>query len=222
MHGVSKGSDTNLQLNNRFLSKFKGYSTWGTNCISIFYYLNVFLLDCKSFKPWSILSYYSTYLWLLPHSRCWKLYGLDGANMFFVLWASLFSLSAVTTAISLGERGHKFHFALWPSGIIRFPESLGYTSFSGNTSPYGSVNCLKWSVSLSAVSNSFSSVQSLSCVQLWEPRNCSTPGFPVHHPLLDLVQTHVHWISNALQPSHPLSSPPPAFDLCDSIDCSLN
>ena len=143
VHGVSKGSDTNLQLNNRFLSKFKGYSTWGTNCISIFYYLNVFLLDCKSFRQWSILSYYSTYLWLLPHSRCWKLFVLDGANMFFVLWASLFSLSAVTTAISLGERGHKFHFALWPSGIIRFPESLGYASFSGNTSPYGSVNCLK-------------------------------------------------------------------------------
>ena len=44
--------------------------------------------------------------------------------------------------------------------------------------------------------------------------DCSTPGFPVHHQLLELAQTHVHWVSDALQPSHPLSSPsPPAFSL---------
>ena len=43
---------------------------------------------------------------------------------------------------------------------------------------------------------------------------CSTPGFPVHHQLLDLAQTHVHRVSDAIQPSHPLSSPsPPAFNL---------
>ena len=46
---------------------------------------------------------------------------------------------------------------------------------------------------------------------LWD---CSTPGFPVHHQLLELAQTHVHWVSDATQPSHPLSSPsPPAFNL---------
>ena len=37
--------------------------------------------------------------------------------------------------------------------------------------------------------------------------DCSTPGFPVHHPLPEFTQTHVHWVSNAIQPSHPLSSP---------------
>ena len=43
---------------------------------------------------------------------------------------------------------------------------------------------------------------------------CSTPGFPVLHQLLELAQTHVHWVSDAIQPSHPLSSPsPPAFNL---------
>ena len=36
--------------------------------------------------------------------------------------------------------------------------------------------------------------------------DCSTPGFPVHHHLLELAQTHIHWISDAIQPSHPLSS----------------
>ena len=39
---------------------------------------------------------------------------------------------------------------------------------------------------------------------------CSTPGFPVHHQLLELTQTHVHWVGDAIQPSHPLSSPPPS------------
>ena len=44
--------------------------------------------------------------------------------------------------------------------------------------------------------------------------NHSTPGLPVHHQLLRSTQTHVHWVGNAIQPSHPLSSPsPPAFNL---------
>ena len=55
----------------------------------------------------------------------------------------------------------------------------------------------------------FSSVQSLSCVQLCDPMNCSTPGLPVHHQLPEFTQTHVHWVSDAIQPSHPRSSPSP-------------
>ena len=47
-----------------------------------------------------------------------------------------------------------------------------------------------------------------------DPMNCSMPGFPVHHQLLKLAQTHVHRVSDAIQPTHPLSSPsPPAFNL---------
>ena len=43
--------------------------------------------------------------------------------------------------------------------------------------------------------------------------DCSTPGLPVHHHVPELVQTHVHQVSDAIQPSHPLSSPsPPAFN----------
>ena len=60
----------------------------------------------------------------------------------------------------------------------------------------------------------FSSVQSLSCVRLCDPMDCSMPGIPVHHQLLELAQTHVHWIGDAIQPFHPLSSPsPPALSL---------
>ena len=42
-----------------------------------------------------------------------------------------------------------------------------------------------------------------SCLTLCDPMDCSTPGLPVHHQLLELVQTHVHWVSDAIQPSHP-------------------
>ena len=49
---------------------------------------------------------------------------------------------------------------------------------------------------------------------LCDPMDCSTPGFPVLHYLLELGQTHVHWLSDAIQPSYPLSPPsPPALDL---------
>ena len=53
-----------------------------------------------------------------------------------------------------------------------------------------------------------------SCPTFWDPMDCSMPGFPVLHQLLDLSQTHVHRIGDAIQPSHPLSPPsPPAFSL---------
>ena len=59
----------------------------------------------------------------------------------------------------------------------------------------------------------FSSVAQ-SCPTLWDPMDCSTPGFPGHHQLPKLAQTHVHRVSDAIQSSHPLSSPsPPAFNL---------
>ena len=60
----------------------------------------------------------------------------------------------------------------------------------------------------------FSSVQSLSCVWPCNPIDCSTPGLRVHHHLPEFTQTHVHWVKDATQPSHPLSSPsPPTFNL---------
>ena len=54
----------------------------------------------------------------------------------------------------------------------------------------------------------FSSVAQ-SCPTLCDPMNRSTPGLPVHHQLPEFTQTHVHWVSDAIQPSHPLSSPSP-------------
>ena len=65
------------------------------------------------------------------------------------------------------------------------------------------------------VMTNFSSVQfssvAQSCLTLCDPMNPSTPGLPVHHQLPEFTQTHVHWVGDAIQPSHPLSSPfPPA------------
>ena len=62
-----------------------------------------------------------------------------------------------------------------------------------------------------------SSVQFISvaqlCPTLCDPMNCSTPGLPVHHQLPEFTQTHVHQVGDAIQPSHPLSSPsPPALN----------
>ena len=56
----------------------------------------------------------------------------------------------------------------------------------------------------------FSSVQSLSHIRLMD---CNTSGFPVHHQLPELAQTHVHQVGDAIQPTHPLLSPSPAFNL---------
>ena len=64
----------------------------------------------------------------------------------------------------------------------------------------------------------FSSAQSLSCVRLLAPpQTAATPGLPVHHQLLELAQTHVHWVGDAIQPSNLLSYPSlPAFNLCQN------
>ena len=56
----------------------------------------------------------------------------------------------------------------------------------------------------------FSSVQLSSNVPLCDPMDCRTPGLPVHHKLPEFTQTYVHWVGDAIQPSHPLSSPSPS------------
>ena len=74
-------------------------------------------------------------------------------------------------------------------------------------------------VPLCLLSLSLSSVTQ-SCPTLCDPMDCSTPGFPVHHKLLELTQAHVDQVGDAIQPRHPhlLSSPSPAFNLSQSQD----
>ena len=71
---------------------------------------------------------------------------------------------------------------------------------------------------LHLVLHQFSSV-SQSCPTLCDPTDCSIPGFPAHQQLLELAHTHAHPVSDAIQPSHPLSSPsPPTFNLSQHQD----
>ena len=71
-----------------------------------------------------------------------------------------------------------------------------------------------YNLSVIEIRQVFSSVQLLSRVRLCDPMDCSTPGLPVHHQLLELTQTHVHWVGDAIQSSHPscpLLLPPSIF-----------
>ena len=67
---------------------------------------------------------------------------------------------------------------------------------------------LFWNHKIGFGSVQFSSVTQ-SCPTLCDPMNNSIPGLPVHHQLPEFTQTHVHWVGDAIQPSHPLSSPSP-------------
>ena len=82
---------------------------------------------------------------------------------------------------------------------IRWPK---YWSFSFSISPSNEYS------ELIAFQFSFSSVTQL-CLTLCDPMDHSTPGLPVHHQLPESTQTHVHGVSDAIQPSYPLSSPSP-------------
>ena len=62
-----------------------------------------------------------------------------------------------------------------------------------------------------------------SCLTLCDPMNRSTPGLPVHYHFPEFTQTHVHRVSDAIQPSHPLTSPsPPAFSLFQHQSLLMN
>ena len=80
-----------------------------------------------------------------------------------------------------------------------------------------SLCCPLESVTALLIGYQFSSVQSLIHVRLCNPMNRSTPGLPVHHQLPEFTQTHVHRVGDAIQPSHPLSSPSPPAPVPPSI-----
>ena len=117
------------------------------------------------------------------------------------------AVSKVTKSETISEFGNK----IYTSNFTKKQRVIG------NTSQLNS-NILCVVNSLFTESSRFSSVQSSPvskrCLTLCDPMYCSTPGFPVHHQLQELTQTHVHRVGDAIQPSHPLLSlSPPAFNL---------
>ena len=74
-------------------------------------------------------------------------------------------------------------------------------------------NCLNWISDFKCHHYCCCSVAQLR-LTLWDPMDCNMPGFPILHYLLESAQTHVHWVNDAIQPSHPLSPLSlPAFNL---------
>ena len=97
------------------------------------------------------------------------------------------------------------------SSIFNFRRTRHSVFCSGRPNLHSDKECSReeWDgVGLAREVHEFTSVAQ-SCPSLCDPVDRSTPGFPVHHRLLELIQTHVHWVSDAIQPSHPLSSPSP-------------
>ena len=100
----------------------------------------------------------------------------------------------------------------WWCTAILFPETfadlghLWWSELRGAVGEQGKKWCLQGlCYGLAPSSVQFSSVAQ-SCLTLRDPVNRSTPGLPVHHQLPEFTQTHVHWVGDAIQPSHPLSS----------------
>ena len=88
-----------------------------------------------------------------------------------------------------------------PTELWGKPHILGVCVLNYLTDHNSDNNCVRFiSVLLSMAQLSLT---------LGDPMYCSTPGLPVHHQLPEFTQTHVHWVGDAIQPSHPLSSPSP-------------
>ena len=103
--------------------------------------------------------------------------------------------------------------SLMMSGLIIYflcPWWLAYYQICSRNSLY----LLNMKIHLYYFLPQFSSVQfssvAQSCPTLCDPMNRSTPGLPVHHQVLEFTQTHVHWVGDAIQPSHPLLFPSPS------------
>ena len=128
---------------------------------------------------------------------------------FFVWWALLtptFLETSKCTSI-INYRHHAIHYYFITGSVYFFTTCTDFTRiFNGG-------NSILWSVIYQLIqclySFQFTSVQSLSHVQLCDPMNRTTPGLPVHHQLPEFTQTHVHRVGDAIQPSIPLSSPSP-------------
>ena len=97
-------------------------------------------------------------------------------------------------------------------------QSLGKSSPMDRFNRRNNTRTLEWvAISYSNAWKWKVKVKPLNHVRLCHPMDCSMPGFPVHHQLQELTQTHVHWVGDAIQPSHPLSSLSPLPSISPSI-----
>ena len=126
----------------------------------------------------------------------------------YKLWTTLVFLASREEEFHLGPLTRLDHSELLCNKVLikykRDRESFWHNQQGAKRVP----PLLVFSKRLYTYSVQFSSVAQ-SCPTLLDPMNCSTPGLPVHQQLLEFSQTHLHRVSDAIQPSHPLSSPSP-------------
>ena len=133
-------------------------------------------------------------VWVVDKERC----GKAGVSC-LQLWP-LVHCALITIRLTLQIRST--HYELTPG---HFWSKLNKDK--NPPSPWGNGAGMKTKEYYRSPNSSFNSVQPLSRVWLCNPMDCSTPGLPVHHQLPEFTQTHVHWVGDAIQPSHPLLSP---------------
>ena len=113
------------------------------------------------------------------------------------------------------NRGFSFTSFLWPQShsmqdLSSLTRDLTHAPYIGSTESWTTREVPSFTFDLS---HHHSVAQS--CSTLCNPMDSSIPGFPVLHHFKELAQMHIHWVGDAIQPSHPLLSPsPPAFNLC--------
>ena len=126
------------------------------------------------------------------------------------------SLNRSNSALKGGQTCHRWAVIFWKESSY-WEESISInTGVKIFTKPYDKQTCCHPDFAVLFIEHRQGQSVSLvaqSCPTLCDPMNLSTPGLPDHHQLLEFTQTHV-WVSDAIQPSHPLSSPsPPALNL---------
>ena len=120
---------------------------------------------------------------------------MEGTSL--VVWGLGLCASNAGSTVWISGQGTSSPYTTWQGQKIKQGEEKAWLSWL----PLG----LNTTVQFSSV------IQS--CPTLCNPMDCSTPGLPVHHQLLEFTQTHAHWVGEAIRPSHPASSPsPPAFN----------
>ena len=169
-----------------------------------------------SFCPWGILL---TAEWVSFCMRSYKagivVFPVCIFNLHNVIWYISFCFLLFFPAVNTTSLVY-FHIAIGCFECVNnspgCPSTTSYLSFFQDLStPCYHKWCCHGYPCFSSVQ--FSSVAQ-SCLTLCYPMNCSTPGLPVHHQFPEPTQTHVHWLGDAIQSSHPLLSPsPPAFNL---------
>ena len=156
-------------------------------------------IPCPSPSPWGCSNSCPLNLWshqtisssVTPFFSCPQSFSASGSF--------LMSQLKTTGGQSIGASAPSLPMNIQYSGFISFRIDC-----FDLLAVQGTLKSLLYSVQFSSVAQS--------CPTLCDPMNCSTPGLSVHHQLPEPTQTHVHWISDAIQPSHLLSSRSPTFN----------